>query len=111
MYSFKNKSSSTEKMATLMLLMLIDFIFTYIGVNYLQFVIEANPVLVSLFEMPVVISLLIRLLYMGCVYILLKYISIMRFKLYNGILNFALIINSVILIIHMNWILRYALSI
>ena len=110
MYSSKNKSSSTEKMATLMLLMLMDFIFTYIGINYLQFIIEANPVLASLFEMPVVISLLMRLSYMGCMYIILKYISTMRFKLYNGILNFALITNSIVLIMHINWILRYALS-
>ena len=106
----KNKSSSTEKMAALMFLMLMDFIFTYIGINYLQFITEANPVLVSLFEMPVVISLLIRLAHMGCIYVILKYISTRRFKLYDGILNFALIINSVVLIMHMNWIFRYALS-
>lgn len=110
MYHSKSKTSSTEKMATLMFLMLIDYIFTYIGINYLQFIIEANPVLVELFEMPVVISLLIRLAHMGCIYIILKYISTRRFKLYDGILNFALIINSVVLIMHMNWIFRYALS-
>lgn len=110
MYNSKNKSSSTEKMTALMFLMLMDFVFTYIGINYLQFIIEANPVLVSLFEMPVVISLLIRLVYMGCIYIILKYISTRRFKLYDGILNFALILNSIVLIMHVNWILRYALS-
>lgn len=110
MYRSKNKSSSTEKMAALMFLMIMDFIFTYIGINYLQFIIEANPVLVSLFEMPVVISLLIRLVHMVCIYVILKYISTRRFKLYNGILNFGLIINSIVLIMHVNWILRYALS-
>lgn len=110
MYRSKIKTSSTEKMATLMFLMLMDYIFTYIGINYLQFIIEANLALVSLFEMPVVISLLIRLAHMGCIYVILKYISTRRFKLYNGILNFGLIINSIILIMHMNWILRYALS-
>ena len=111
MYRSKNKStSSTEKMAALMFLMIMDFIFTYIGINYLQFIVEANPVLVSLFEMPVVPSLLIRLAHMGCIYVALKYISTRRFKLYNGILNFGLVINSIILIMHMNWIFRYALS-
>ena len=110
MYRSKNKSSSTDKMAALMFLMIMDFIFTYIGINYLQFIVEANPVLVSLFEMPVVTSLIIRLAHMGCIYIILKYISTRRFKLYDGILNFALIINSVVLIMHMNWIFRYALS-
>ena len=111
MYRSKNKStSSAEKMAALMLLMLMDFIFTYIGINYLQFIVEANPVLVSLFEMPVVPSLILRLVHMGCIYVALKYISTRRFKLYDGILNFGLIINSIILVMHVNWVIRYALS-
>lgn len=64
MYRSKNKStSSTDKIAVLMFLMIMDFIFTYIGINYLQFIVEANPVLVSLFEMPVVPSLILRLVY------------------------------------------------
>lgn len=110
MYRSKNKSSSTDKMAALMFLMIMDFIFTYIGINYLQFIVEANPVLVSLFEMPVVTSLIIRLAHMGCIYIILKYISTRQFKLYDGILNFALTINAIVLIMHMSWIFRYALS-
>ena len=111
MYCSKNKStSSTDKIAVLMFLMIMDFIFTYIGINYLQFIVEANPILVSLFEMPVVASLLIILVHMVCIYVILKYISTRRFKLYDGILNFGLIINSIILVMHVNWVIRYALS-
>ena len=111
MYCSKNKStSSTDKIAVLMFLMIMDFIFTYIGINYLQFIVEANPVLVSLFEMPVVPSLILRLVHMGCIYVALKYISTRRFKLYDGVLNFGLIINSIVLVMHVNWILRYTLS-
>ena len=102
------KELAKDKLAVLMFLMLMDFIFTYIGVNHLQVITEANPILISLFEMPVIPSLLIRLAHMLCIYAILIYIKKERFKLYAGILNFALILNSVILFMHVHWIFKYA---
>lgn len=101
------KEHSDDKLALVMFLILLDFIFTYIGINYLEFISEANPFMVELFNLPVFSSLLLRLGHMIFIFIILIYIRKERFKLYLKILNFALFLNVGILFLHIHWILNY----
>ena len=81
----KNTSYSLSHIV-LFLLMMMDFIFTYIGVNNLNVIVEANPILIWLFKLPFLVSFTIRAIY--------SYIICIG-------------VNVFVLILHLKWLLAY----
>ena len=96
-----------KSIVLLMVLMFIDYIATYIGVNVLQCISEGNPLMVKLFDLPFYVSLVFRLAHMSLVYICLKYIKYKGHHSYKPIITFAICINLFLMFLHLRWIAIY----
>lgn len=105
--SVKQKRTLDKRRTLLMSLMLMDFIFTYIGINVLNYITEGNPLMVKLFELPFLVSLAFRLLHIWFVYVCLEYIQSQKHPSYNKITTFALIINVILVFLHLRWIASF----
>lgn len=91
-------------------LIMLDFIFTYIGINKLNVIREGNPIIVWMFELPFLQALLIRLLYGFLVIILCVFICESQYKYYNEFIALALAVNILILILHLRWVVKYFIN-
>ena len=101
------KGRLDKSVVLLMVLMFIDYISTYIGVNVLQYISEGNPLMVNLFELPFYVSLVLRLAHMSFVYICLEYIKYKGHHGYTPIITFAICINLFLMLLHLRWIVSY----
>lgn len=99
-----------KSIVLLMVLMFIDYISTYIGVNVLQYILEGNPLLVNLFDLPFYVSLVFRLAHMSFVYICLEYIKYKGHHSYKPIMTFAICINLFVMLLHLRWITSYIIT-
>ena len=102
----KNTSYSLSHIV-LFLLMMMDFIFTYIGVNNLNVIVEANPILIWLFKLPFLVSFTIRAIYSYIIVYLCKIIQNSRYKHYKKFIIFCIGVNVFVLILHLKWLLVY----
>lgn len=92
-----------NKNKLLVFFMLMDFIFTYIGIVKFGFIEEGNPILVWIFELPFLYGFVIRFIYCFILYLLFQYIYKSNYKYYNLVINFSLIVNITVLVMHLNW--------
>lgn len=91
----------------LFILMMLDFIFTYIGINKLNIIKEGNPILIWLFELPFLQALIIRLLYCFFILILCIFICENQYKHYDKFITLALGVNVIVLLLHLRWAIVY----
>jgi len=96
-----------KKIFLLSFFIMIDFILTYIGINILQFIEEANPFLINLFEVNLFIAVILRTLHITLIFLCLDYIRTKKEKLYNNIVNFSLILNVAVFALHIRWLALY----
>lgn len=96
-----------RKVAFLFILMMLDFIATYVGINHYEFVEEANPIMVWLFEMPFEFGMVFRGLYAAGLAWISLFIFKSGYKHYNAYINFALTVNAAIAFVHMRWMTIY----
>lgn len=94
----------------LFLLIIIDYLLTYIGVNNLEVVYEANPLMVWFFELPFFQGFLIRVIYAGFIIILSYFLYKNEYENYDVFMKFALGVNIFVLMIHFRWVLKYFLE-
>lgn len=96
-----------KKIRVLGYMMFLDFLLTYFGVVELNVIEEGNPLMVWLFELPLLAAASIRILMILAVLFLIR-----RTKKYKEpIAKFGLVIYAVILFIHMAWIWHYRVMI
>jgi hypothetical protein len=96
-----------SKTIHLFLLMMIDYIITYVGIHNYNFIQEGNPVLVWLFEIPFEYGVFVRILMSGIISFLFYVIYKSEHKHYGKLIAYAIIVNSVILVLHLRWILEF----
>lgn len=88
-------------------LMMLDYIITYIGINKLRVVEEANPFNIWLFEIPFIHGFTVRLVYVGIIAWLSIFIFKAGYKYRHEFIKFALILNIIVALIHLRWILIF----
>lgn len=88
----------------LFLLIILDFILTYIGVVNLKVIYEANPLMVWIFNLPFLQGLFIRVLQSGFITYLLFIIYKNNYHIYKLVIRFGLGVNLFIMGLHLNWI-------
>lgn len=100
------KELKDSRIIYLFTFIMIDYLLTYIGIHTFEFIQEGNPVLIWLFELPIIIGFPIRVVMASLVS--LTYLIIYRAQhfLYNKIIFFALLINGIILGMHLSWIVQ-----
>lgn len=106
LHSHKGKLKTNKKTLLLYCLMIMDFITTYIGIS-IGYIIESNPLMVNLFNVPFIIGLLFRLIHIGILHLCLQYINYKKHPAYNKVTMFALVLNVIIMILHFRWIVSY----
>jgi len=89
--------------------MMLDFMLTYAGIHCFDFIVEGNPLHVWLFELPFFKAFFIRLSYVSFIVYLFKFIYKSKYKHYDIIIWFALIVNFLVLCIHCRWLIIYYL--
>lgn len=91
-------------MLLLFVLMLIDFLLTYIGVS-IGVIKEGNPLIAWSFNLPYWQSIGVRLISVLLVFIPLLILYRMNPNVYKKVLILAYIVNFIIIIIHLYWII------
>lgn len=86
---------------------ILDFLLTYLGINYIGCIQEGNPIMVWLFELPFVIAFIIRIIIGTIIYLMYKFIQKNAEKAYKKIVAFALIAENLVLFIHLRWLILY----
>lgn len=93
------------------ILILIDYMLTFIGINQLDYISEANYLMCSMFEIPFTTGLALRS-FQGFIPIILLY-SIrnkVEFFYYERIISIILYIEIFVLSLHLYWIINYFFS-
>ncbi len=92
-----------KKVRVLGYMMFLDFLLTYFGVVDLNVIEEGNPLMVWLFEMPLLRAALVRILMIFAVMFVIR-----RTKKYKDpIANFGLVVYAMVLFLHMAWLWQY----
>lgn len=94
----------------LYLLMILDFILTYLGIHQAKVISEGNQIIAWTFELPFANSFAIRILYVFIVIGLSLYIYSAEFEYYNIFIHFALGVNVIVMLFHFRWIAAYLLQ-
>lgn len=93
------------------ILILIDYMLTFIGINQLNYISEANYLMCTMFDIPFTTGLAIRSL-QGFFPIILLY-SIrnkVEFFYFNRIISIILYIEIFVICLHLYWIINYILT-
>jgi len=91
----------------LLSLMMLDFMFTYIGINKFNVISEGNPLNTWLFELPFIYAYLIRLAYSSFFVFLLTVVCKSKYKYYDFVIWFVLIVNVIVMFLHFKWTIIY----
>lgn len=92
-----------KKVRVLGYMMFLDFLLTYLGVVDLQVIEEGNPLMVWLFEFPLLKSAFLRILMIFVVMFIIR-----RTKKYKDpIAKFGLVVYAMVLFLHMAWLWQY----
>lgn len=86
---------------------ILDFLLTYMGINYIGCIQEGNPIMVWLFELPFVVAFIIRIIIGTIIYLMYKFIQKSAEKAYKKIVAFALIAENLVLFLHLRWLILY----
>lgn len=87
----------------LALLIIIDYLYTYIGIHWFKIVEEANPLMVSFFNLPFEESFPIRVLFAILILALSRYIQ-EHYKHYQRFIYLVLTINIAVVANHFRWV-------
>ncbi len=107
--SYVPKIANNTLLFILFIAMIEDYIITYVGVNILGVIEEANYLMKGLFNLPMYIGLQIRIIMAIIPLLLLKYVEDKcprRIK-YDLILKFLLFIQLIVFSMHGIWIYKY----
>lgn len=88
----------------LLILIMVDYMLTYFGINYLGAIAEANPLLVNLFNLPFFYSFFLRLLHASIIVLICEYLLSLEYKYYYLFMKFAIGVNLLIMLVHIRWI-------
>ena len=107
-----NKSlSSNYILFSIFILINIDYILTFIGINQLNYITEGNPLLSNLFNLQFITGLGLRCMQaaipVSLLFAVKNKIEILYFK--NILLN-IIYLQICILIVHLYWIIHYSIS-
>lgn len=89
----------------LFIFMLLDFLYTYIGIIYLGVITEGNPIMVWLFELDFIPSLIFRLFQAGLLVGLTCYLRHIKHKWYPMLIGIGLTANVSVIILHLYWLI------
>lgn len=87
----------------LVLLIIIDYLYTYIGIHWFEIVEEANPLMIRFFNLPFNISFPLRVIFAIFILILSRYIQ-REYDYYKQFIYFVLIVNIAVILNHFRWI-------
>ena len=104
---FNEKISNEKYNIIIFLLMMSDYLLTYVGINVLEFITEGNALMVWLFELPLFEGLIIRTLMGMFVYALLKIIQKLGSKHYQKVIKLIIVIEMIPHLLHLIWIIQY----
>lgn len=94
--------NSIKKIIYLFVFLLLDFIFTYIGINKFGVIYEANPILVNLFNLSFTMGFIIRFLH-GLFISALMLFLYYNYDKFDRFINAVLVIESILMLIHLRW--------
>lgn len=88
----------------LFLMLMVDYVVTYLGIHHYEFIREANALFVWLFNLPFAQGFLVRVV--GALFVtgLYQYIYMEGNKHYKKVITFALSVNIVIMFLHIRWL-------
>lgn len=86
---------------------ILDFLLTYLGINYIGCIEEANPIMVWLFALPFATAFIIRIIIGIIIYFIYKFIQENAEITYKKIIIFALAVENYTILLHVKWILLY----
>lgn len=87
----------------LFFMFMVDFIYTYLGIHYYKCIVEGNPLMVWLFEIPFINGLVLRLVYSTILFTLCVLIQ-KKYKYYTYFINSLLIVYIGVMILHFRWL-------
>lgn len=87
----------------LAVLIVLDYLYTYIGIHWFRIVEEANPLMIEFFNLPFKESFPIRVLFAIVILLLSRYIQ-KHYRHYNQFITLALIVNIAVTLNHFRWI-------
>lgn len=93
----------------LALLMLLDYIISFIGIHFYQCILEANPCMHYIMQLPFIYGIILRIFY------ILLPISLLRFyylhannkKYYFNVVHSLILVQIFPFSIHIIWIIKY----
>ncbi len=88
----------------LLVLIMVDYILTYFGINYLGAIVEGNPLLVDFFNLPFIYSFFLRLLHASIIVLICEYLLSLEYKYYDLFMKFAIGVNVLVMLVHIRWI-------
>jgi len=86
---------------------MIDFILTYFGINYIGCIEEANFVMAWQFDLDFVPAFISRIIIGAAIYLMYKFIQNNNEGYYKKIVIFALLLENYALILHFKWMILY----
>lgn len=96
-----------KKIRVLGYMMFLDFLLTYLGVVDLNVIAEGNPLMVWLFELPLLKSAFFRILMILVVTFIIRRTE----KYKEPIAKFGLLVYAMVLFLHMAWLWQYNVGI
>lgn len=87
----------------LVLFIIIDYLYTYIGIHWFNIIEEANPLMVEFFNLPFNISFPMRLLFAALILLLSIYIQ-KEYEHYKQYIYLGLIVNIGVMLNHFRWV-------
>lgn len=86
---------------------IIDFILTYFGINYIGCIEEVNSAMAWQFDLAFAPAFISRIIIGAIIYSMYKFIQNNAEGYYKKIVVFALLIENYALILHVRWLILY----
>lgn len=102
--SCKNRYNISD-MILLSLLIILDFILTYTGINTYGVIEEANIFLIWLFDLPFAAGLTVRVFMTAVIMIPFCLLYKLNYSIYKKTLTAAYVINLIVMVLHARWII------
>jgi len=90
--------------------MLADYVFTFIGINILGCITEANVLMREMMNLDFTIGFIVRLIQCSLVIFLYFALKNPRYKKYEIYVKYLLIIEIIINLVHLGWIFIFYLK-
>ena len=106
----RNSEHSQKLNIYLSLLIMIDYVYTYIGIHWFHIVEEANPLMIKFFDLPFHESFPRRMLFALIILLFSSYIQ-RNYEYYNQFIYVVLTINIAVMLNHSVWVYHLLKSI